>query len=162
MRAVLGLAVLVGACASVGQVERHPLGPDPVISGGTYDSGGGVIVAVDIRESRGKTMVCGIWTEGEGQASLTKGPKTEVLGSGSVYLGRDVVVRGLGFLREAPRAESNAGAPAGCVLTQRPWRAEDATRRPVVRFPRKDLYLDAEDVGGDMVKFVPAPAAKGL
>lgn len=162
MRTILGLAVLLAACATQGPVERHPLGPDPVISGGTYDSGGGVIVAVDLRESQGRTMVCGIWAEGEGQASLTRGPKTEVLGSGSVYLGREVVVRGLGFLREVPRAEGYAGAPAGCVLTGRPWRAEDATRRPVVRFPRKDIYLDAEDVGGDMVKFVPAPVAPGL
>lgn len=162
MRAVLGLALVLGACASAGPVERHPLGPDPVISGGTYDSGGGVIVAVDVRESRGKTMVCGIWAEGEGQASLTKGPKTEVLGSGSVSLGREAVVRGLGFLREVPRADDYAGVLAGCVLTPRPWRAEDAARQPVVRFPRKDLYLDAEDVGGDMVEFSPSPSASGL
>lgn len=162
MRAVLGLTLLLGACAAVQPVERRALGPDPVISGGSYDSGGGVIVAVDLRESAGRTMVCGIWAEGAGQASLTLGPKSEVLASGSVYLGNRAVVRGLGFLREVPRAESYAGAPAGCVLTERPWRAEDAARRPVVRFPRKDLYLDAEDVGGDMVEFFPEPVTSGL
>lgn len=162
MRAILGLSVLLAACAATQPVGRRALGPDPVISGGRYDSGGGVIVAVDLRESEGRTMVCGIWAEGEGQASLTRGPKSEVLASGSVYLDREAIVRGLGFLREVPRAESYAGAPAGCVLTRRPWRAGDVTRRPMVRFPRKDLYLDAEDVGGDMVKFYPVPASSGL
>lgn len=157
MRCVLAVcALLSGACTTATSGARAPLGPDPVVSGGSYSSGGGLIVAVDMRESAGMTRVCGIWAEGAGQASFTKGPKLEILGSGSVYLGREALVRGLGFLTEVPRAPSYAGAPAGCVDTTRPWQPGDEARRPIVRFPRKDLYLDAEDVGADMVEFFPA------
>jgi len=156
MKYIYSIAALaLAACTVATSVGTAPLGPDPVISGGDYSTGGGLIVAVDIRENRGRTQVCGIWAEGAGQASLTLGPKAEVLGSGSVTLGDSVLVRGLGFFRQVPRAASYTGAEAGCVLTARPWMPGDDTRHPVVRFPKKYLHIDADDMGHEMVEFFP-------
>ncbi|MDT8328678.1 MAG: hypothetical protein RQ750_15060 [Roseovarius sp.] len=155
------LVSLLSACTSTGVVSRASLGPDPVVAEGRYNTGGGIAVAVDIRENDGKTMVCGVWSQSDDQASITRGPKSEVLGSGSISLEGNALVRGLVFLNEVPDAPSYAGAPASCVMTDRDWKSGDARQRPMVRFPHKELYLDADDVGSDMVRFGPLVPGSG-
>ncbi|SLN51099.1 hypothetical protein ROG8370_02273 [Roseovarius gaetbuli] len=159
------LALLVGllsACTSTNSVTtRALLLPDPVVFEGRYDSGGGIAVAADIREHEGKTMVCGVWSQSDGQASMTRGAKTEVLGSGSINLEGKALMRGLGGLNEVASAPDYGGAPASCVVTARDWKAGDEGLRPTVHFPRKELYLDAVDVGSDMVRFGPAVPGNG-
>lgn len=146
-------AAILSACTTTGPVSHARLGSDPALAEGRYDTGGGITTAVDIRESNGNTMVCGVWSQSDDQASLTRGPKPEVLGSGSINLDGKALVRGLMFLNEVPSAQSYVGAPANCVVTDRDWREGDDARRPTVRFPHKELYLDADDVGSDMVRF---------
>ncbi|WP_294611431.1 hypothetical protein [Roseovarius sp.] len=159
------LALLVGllsACTSTSNVTtRALLGPDPVVFEGRYDSGGGIAVATDIREHNGKTMVCGVWSQSDDQASITRGAKTEVLGAGSINLEGKALMRGLGRLNEVADAADYGGAPASCILTDRDWKRGDEGLRPTVRFPRKEIYIDAEDVGSDMVRFAPVVPGNG-
>lgn len=159
--AVIFAAALLSACTTTGPVSRASLGPDPALAEGRYDTGGGITAAVDIRESIRKTMVCGVWSQSDDQASLTRGSKTEILGSGSINLEGKGLVRGLGFLNEVPGTQSYGGAPANCLVTDRDWTAGDAGLRPTIRFPHKEIYLDADDVGGDMVRFGPVAPGSG-
>ncbi len=101
-------------------------------------------------------MVCGVWAQSDDQAAVThSGPKLEILGASSIYLEGRALARGLVFLREVPPSESYAGAMAHCKLTERDWRAGDPVARPVVSFPTRQIYVDASDVGADMVMFSP-------
>ncbi|MBE0452457.1 MAG: hypothetical protein IBX58_02120 [Roseovarius sp.] len=150
------LPLLLGACALTAPAPTALLGPDPVMARGVYNTGGGITVAVDLREHDGRVMVCGVWSESDDQSGLTHGgPKMEVLGASSIYLDGKVLARGLLFLRKVPGAERYAGALAGCEITSRPWQARHATARPEISFPSVQIYLDATDVGADMVEFGP-------
>ncbi len=126
---------------------------NPVLSGGSYDSGGGITVAAEIRENAGRTMVCGVWAQSRQQSVLTAGVEPKVLGSGSVYLDGRALVRGLLFMQEVPPMADYAGQEAGCVLTDRRWIAGDGAKRPVVRIPRQTVYVDADEGGLVVVRF---------
>ncbi len=129
------------------------LGADPVVSGGSYDSGGGLSVAVDLREQQGRVMVCGVWAQSHQQSVLTMGKAVDVMGSGSVYLDDAALVRGLVFMREVPPAVDYAGLEAGCVVTERAWQAAYAERAPVIRLPRQVVHVEGDDFGHFVVTF---------
>jgi hypothetical protein len=156
MKQALSVAALLLAagCDTLAPQALAPLGPDPVLSGGTYSSGGGITVAVDLREANGRTLVCGVWAQSRRQSVLTNGVEPRLLGSGSVVLGREVLLRGLLFMREVPPMADYAGQEAGCVLSARPWVAGDEGRRPEIRIPRQNVYVDADEGGTVIVTFV--------
>ena len=156
MRLALPLAatLALSACSlATGPQVVARLGPDPVLDGGSYDSGGGITVAVDLREAQGRTLVCGGWAQSERQSVLTKGAATRVLGSGAVFLDGEALVRGLVFMREVPPMADFGGQEARCMTTSRPWRKGDEARRPVVRIPRQTVYRDADELGVMIVRF---------
>lgn len=165
---IFGALALAG-CTVAGPQMVARLGADPVISGGSYDSGGGLSVAVDLREEAGRVMVCGVWAQSHQQSILTKGKAVDVMGSGSVYLGDAALVRGLAFMREVAPAADYGGQEAGCVVTDRVWQAGDARARPVIRLPRQVVHVEGDGLGHFVVTFrqtgpgagAPKPAPQG-
>ncbi len=153
LSSLLGFLML-NACASTLPTSVTRLGNDVSLSGGKYTSGGGLTLATEVREQAGKTLVCGAWAQSKQQSILTKGQAYKVLGSGAIYLGKEIAVRGLSFLPEVPPSESYADKEANCVLTERPWQAGDEAKTVQARFPRVIVYQDS-DSGGTPVYFVP-------
>ncbi|MBC7164758.1 MAG: hypothetical protein H5U15_07135 [Roseovarius sp.] len=150
----LAAGLALAACsAATGPIGVARLGSNPVLDGGTYDSGGGVTVAVELREWQGRTVVCGVWAQSERQSVLTQGVEHTLLGSGSVYLDGEALVRGLNFMPEVPPMADYAGQEARCMATSRPWREGDEARRPVIRIPRQTVYVDADEGGTIIVNF---------
>lgn len=155
---VVSLGGMAG-CVSPGPEVVARLGEAPALGGGSYSTGGGITVAADMREYQGRTMVCGVWAKSRQQSILTKMVEPQLLGTGSLSVGDDTVLRGLGFMREVAPAADYGGLEADCVVTGRAWRAGDAQRAPVVRLPRQELVNEADadggDAGGVIVKFRP-------
>ncbi|MBE0452458.1 MAG: hypothetical protein IBX58_02125 [Roseovarius sp.] len=151
---VFSVLALAGCGVAFGPVVLASLGPSPVVSGGYYTSGGGIDVAVDLRERDGRTLLCGAWSQSARQSILTAGVVPGLLGSGSVFVDGRALVRGLNFMSEVPPRQDYAGVEARCVLTERPWRAGDEARRPVVRIPRQIVHVDADDGGRVVVYFI--------
>lgn len=142
---IVALAVALPPAASAGQSEK--LGPDPVLAGGYYSTGGGLSIAVELRPMNGRTGICGAWAESASLAGHLAGKSRELLGSGAVYVGGTKVRHGLGFLKQVAPAPSYAGAPANCVITSRPWRPGDAGKHPEVRIPRKTVVMNRGAAG---------------
>lgn len=165
---IFGALALAG-CTVAGPQMVARLGADPVVSGGSYDSGGGLSVAVDLREEAGRVMVCGVWAQSHQQSVLTKGKAVTVIGSGSVYLEDAALVRGLMFMREVAPAVGYGGQEAGCVVTERVWQAGDEHRVPVIRLPRQVVHVEGDGLGHFVVTFrqtgpaagAPKPAPQG-
>ncbi len=143
---------LVG-CTAAGPAFVARLGADPVVSGGTYSSGGGVSIAADVREYQGKTMLCGVWAQSRAQSVLTNLVEPKLLGSGSVSFGDSVLVRGLLFMHEVNPAPDYAGQEARCVVTERAWQAGDDTRRPQIHIPGQVVHVEGDDMGTFAVTF---------
>ena len=150
---LLGATIALAACTVARPTVVARLGVDPVVSGGTYSSGGGVSVAVDVRENNGKTMLCGVWAQSRAQSVLTNDVEPRLLGSGSVSFGDDVLVRGLLFMPEVAPAPEYAGQQAGCVVTERTWQAGDDTRRPQIHIPGQVVHVEGDDIGTFAVTF---------
>src|SRR6056297_154033 len=142
------LALGLAACTTVQPAGMTTLGPNPVLGGGTYSSGGGLTLAVESREQAGRTLVCGVWAQSRQQAVMTRGVARKVLGTGSVYVGGEAAVRGLTYMREVAPAADYSGLEAPCVLSERPWQPGDETRRPVIRIPRQIVFEDRDTDGG--------------
>jgi hypothetical protein len=153
MKPSLGIATVFASCLLTACTVAEPagnirLGPDPVLSGGSYSSGGGLTLAVEAREQAGHTLVCGVWAQSRQQAVMTRGVAPKVLGTGSVYMGDEAAVRGLTFMREVPPAADYGGLEAPCVLSERRWQPGDETRRAVIRIPRQIVVEDRDVDGG--------------
>ena len=150
-RALPALLLSVSAFAGhAGQTgDAIALGPDPVISGGDYSTGGGITVALELREIGGRTGICGAWAQSERLTAYVRGKGREVLSKGKVLLGGSVLHHDLRFLRRVAPAESYAGAPANCIRTARPW-AGAAGRMPRVRIPRQLVVLERSSGGGGL------------
>ena len=143
--------VLAGCAAATGPQIVARLGSDPVLAGGSYDSGGGLTVAADLREYQGRTLVCGVWAQSEQQSILTKGVADDVVATGNLAVGGQTIVRGLLFMAEVPPMADYAGQNAGCTLTDRAWQAGDETRQAEIRIPRQVVYIDGDEEGGTVV-----------
>lgn len=151
------------SCSTLEPNAVSRLGDTPVLSGGTYTSGGGITVAADVRNDNGQTMVCGVWAQSVHQSVLTSHVERQVLGSGSVYLGKEPVVRGLVFMTEVEPMPDYSGQTAGCVRTDRQWQAGDDVKRARIRIPRQVVYFDGDEfTGGPIVYFYQSgPGAGG-
>lgn len=151
---ILAATLALSACSlATGPQVVARLGSDPVLDGGSYDSGGGVTIAVDLREAQGRTLVCGVWAQSERQSVLTKRVEQRLLGTGAVFLDGEALVRGLNFMREVSPMPDYAGQDAVCMMTSRPWQAGDEGRRPVVRIPNQIVYVDNDEGGVVVVRF---------
>jgi len=157
-------ALVTGAFLTACSVATGPqtvarLGSDPLLFGGTYDSGGGITLAVDLQENQGRTMVCGVWAQSDQQSILTKGKAKEVLDTGSVAIGSDTVVRGLRFMKEVSPLADYGNQQAACLMTDRAWQPG---LRADVRLPRQVVHVETDEMGGFTISFVPSgPGAGG-
>lgn len=146
-------ALLLAACVESGTTAVAKLSDNPVLSGGSYTTGGGITVAADIRERDGRTMVCGVWAESRHQSAQARGKASRVVSTGSVYLGSERIAQDLLFMRKVPPMASYGGLDAGCELTKRPWQAGDASRKPTIRIPRQLVSHDLGPSSGLTVYF---------
>lgn len=163
-----GVAVLMVGVSSA-QAASSKLGPKPAVAGGHYSSGGGISIAAEVRNFEGRTLVCGVWAQSTSQSILTKFAERRVLGSGSVFLGRDRVVQNLLFMNEVAPAPTYGNLPANCKLTNRAWSDSDAAKKVLIRMPRQVVENQRSGSrysgGGVQVTFrqtVPDAAFKGF
>lgn len=162
MRAVIVIAasLMVAACTSHQPQGTTSVTPEFSTGGGEWSSGGGISVAVDLREQNGATVVCGAWTT-DRQSVMSQDLNNDVMAVASVYGGNTRLVQNLSFMPRVPYARNLTGARANCVRTSESWRAEFAEAGPRVRIPRYVHGLPADDQGGNgsMVVFRETPRA---
>lgn len=154
-RLAAGLAATLLA-APAPQAGANPrLGPDPVLGGGEYSTGGGLTVAVELREMNGRTGLCGVWAQSRRLTVYVRRAGPRVLSKGTIALDDRVLTHDLGFIKRVAPTGSYAGAPAGCVRLDRPWHPGDATARLDVRIPRQQVYFGqgGRDHGGPRITF---------
>ena len=149
----ISFAALLTSCGNLQPNAVTRLGSDPILSGGTYTSGGGITVAADIRNDNGYTQICGVWAQSRHQSVFTNRVEHNVLGSGAVYLGNEAVIRGLVFMTEVDPADNYTGQTAGCIRTERPWRAGDETKTAQIRFPRQVVHVEGGGFAGSLVVY---------
>ncbi|GAW34693.1 hypothetical protein RA2_01745 [Roseovarius sp. A-2] len=151
---VLVLGVTTGAQAETRLSEGVSL------AHGTFSSGGGLTVATEFRRTaQGGTALCGAWAESESQASYTTGEARRIVQLASVYVQGRRVAQDLGALPQIAPQLDYAGAPAGCVLTDLPWRTG---RVPEVFLPRQQIaHADEGDGGPHIVFRQTGPGAMG-
>lgn len=135
------LALVLSGLAGAAAAGETPfrLGSDPVLGGGEYSTGGGITVAVELREMQGHTGLCGAWAQSERLTAYLRGAAREVLAKGSIALGGEVLTYNFSFLRQIAPRDSYAGAPAGCVRLARAWQTGDAAKTLDIRIPRRSL-----------------------
>ena len=154
--------IALAGCVPLAPDTVARLGASPAWGGGSYTSGGGITVAADLRNQQGRTMVCGVWAQSRQQSILTKHVERKVLGTAAVSLGDETLARGLVFMPEvSPRADY-AGAEAGCVITERPWRAGDETRQLAIRIPQQVVADESDENGTMIIEFKPTGPGAGL
>jgi len=158
MRLPLILALTLSLAAAAQADTR--LSERVSLAHGTFSSGGGLTIATEFRRTaQGGTALCGAWAESESQASYTTGEARRIVQLASVYVKGRRVAQDLGALPQiAPRLDY-AGAPAGCILTDLPWRAG---RVPEVFLPRQQISRSTGGEFGPNISFrQAAPGAMG-
>lgn len=153
---VLLSLLLVAGCTVRTPVTPMRLSSDPAVAGGIFTSPGGVSLAADVMEIRGKTGICGVWSESENQSALTRNRAQRVLDPAAVVLGNEALLTGLQFLRKVPPALDYGGMEADCVVIERPWRAGDAQKQVRINMPPVIIYRDIDPSGGITVWFRPS------
>ncbi len=109
------------------------------IGGARWESGTTVYAFAGARQEGGQVTLCAAWTV-EADSALAAPANEKVIGAAVVTLAGDRIAQGLGFARRMTFAGTDfaayQGAPADCVRTGVPWRAEYGTARPEISFPR--------------------------
>ena len=155
--ALMSAALLWFTPAAAGQgAASTSLGPDPVLGGGSYSTGGGITVAVEARNANGRLALCGAWAESERLTAYLAGKARDILASGSIAVDGRRVHHGLLFLNQVKPAENYAGAKAGCVATDLPWRPGT---RPEIWIPHHRVVVDRGGRGGFEIRFGPPETA---
>lgn len=148
--ATLGMA----ACAPLPRVSDQALGPDAVLDGGRYSSGGGITVAAEARNLNGMTALCGVWAESKSQSALTRQKGLFVVQTGTALLGGEVIRSSFGFMKKVPAAETYTGQPATCIVTERPWQTGDDAKPLSLRFPSIVVHRERDGLKqGPVVTF---------
>lgn len=153
MRSLMALcAALLAAPVAAGEVT---LGPDPVLGGGSYSTGGGLTVAVAPRETRdGRLAICGVWAESTRLTAYLTGQAPRILGTGNIAVNGRTVLRNLQFLRHTAPARDYTGAQAGCAVTDRRFTGRE---RVEIRIPRQVVLREnSGESGGRTIRFGPA------
>ena len=154
---VLAITALMGACAT----PVRPVGAEPVdarysVSGGSFDTGGDLIVMLRAFEQDGRVGICGAKTRTrESAMSLPYGHFVE--GAGVVQLGGARIFQGIWGLPDHPFADDMTGVSARCVLSDRAWRPEFDTATPVARFPRMAFGSDEFGRADTVFRSAPVP-----
>ncbi|MEM6588262.1 MAG: hypothetical protein AAF641_07410 [Pseudomonadota bacterium] len=133
---LLTAALLALAFPSLAATAK--LGPNAVISGGEYSTGGGLTVAVEARNTEGKLAICGIWAQSTSMSAYTRQAASAVLTKAVVQIDGQTVWRNLNFLNRVGPAKTYAGEPSGCMFLNRAWTG-DPTARMTVRIPRQKI-----------------------
>ena len=144
---------LLAACTAGSSGDVTRLKTEPVLSGGTYSTGGGITVASAFRDIGGQTAVCGLWSESAVQTPYTKGKAKKVLSSGAVYLDGARLLSGVDFFAKIPPTTDYATVSAPCAVTEAPWRPGYADRVPDIRLPQQIVYQDRGGIKGPIVEF---------
>lgn len=144
LTAAICLALSASAGACVGPTE--PAGTVTIDdgfarAGGTWSSGGALLMAAGFRESGGRVAVCGAWTTTP-QSVLSKQYNADVVAAGAVAVGGRHLVNGLGFMTRLQEDAQLEGATARCVATDRPWEPSLSTALPAVYLPRMEFEYD--------------------
>ena len=151
---LLLLPLFAAACAPAHSSYVARFKSEPVLDGGSFTSGGGLTVAVELQERNGKTAVCGVWAESNSQSVLSKfKAQQDVMPSGSVFLGKQRLVQNLLFLNKVAPMADYSTQEVNCALTSRPWQDGDEQLKPKVRIPRQLVLRDGDWVGGIFVYF---------
>lgn len=127
------------------------LGPSPVMSGGTYSSGGGITVATELRNLNGLTAICGAWSESDRQSELTRNSAGPILQTATVRIGGKRVHQNLTSLRKVSPLANYGGNAADCIVTRRAWMATDTALGHTVVIPPQVAYQDRSGGGGSVV-----------
>ncbi len=141
------------ACTTGGTDNVTRLKAEPVLSGGTYSTGGGITVASAFRNVGGRTAVCGVWSESTAQTPYTKGKAGKVLSSGAIYLDGARLLSDLGFFRKIPPTTDYSTVSAPCAVSNIPWQPAYASSFPDIRLPQQIVYQDRGGVKGPIVAF---------
>ena len=156
MRRMMCLAPILVAAALTACVRPvDPIGSEPVdarysVSGGSFDTGGSLIVMLRAFERDGRVAVCGaMTTTRESAVSLPYGNR--VRGAGVVQLGGRSLFQGLHPFPEHPLRQNMTGVSARCLLTGEPWQPRFADAVPRARFARMPFGHD--DFGGPETVF---------
>ncbi|MDT8345957.1 MAG: hypothetical protein RQ752_16135 [Thermohalobaculum sp.] len=132
---VVLLAAFGAAAAQFGVLRSEPVDARYSVSGGTFDTGGDLIVMLRAFETDGRVGICGAKTRTrESAMSLPYGHFVE--GAGVVQLAGARIFQGIRRLPEYPFADDMTGVSAKCMVADRAWRPEFDTASPVVRFAR--------------------------
>ncbi|MBK0401322.1 hypothetical protein H0I76_19185 [Limibaculum sp. M0105] len=140
--AVAAVAGLLGGCMSA----PAPGGSEPVdarysATGGSYNTGGSLIVMLRAREQDGRVAICGAKTRTrESAVSLPYGFSVE--GAGVVQLAGVNIFQGVRRFPEYPLANDMTGVSAVCLVSERQWEPRFDGAVPVARFARMPFGLD--------------------
>ncbi len=139
--------VLLAACARGEPAGSERVGPGYTVGGGTWNTGGGITVAVRAFEKNGQTIVCGAWTT-DRQSAMTYAYNDDVMQVGSIYLGGKRLVQNLAFMSRVPQTDNISGARASCVASPVAWQPGFAEAEPWVRIPRYTVGDKNDDPSG--------------
>ncbi|WP_371224498.1 hypothetical protein [Roseovarius sp. 2305UL8-3] len=145
---VLGLAL--GGLSFAPVAEAGPnvtLGANPTLGGGVFTTGGGISVALEARKINGAPHLCGVWARSKHLSGYVTHQVRDVLNSGVVLSGNDILLRDFRVFRQVPVAESYGGAEANCVPV--PRQVSDLT----IHIPNQNLSNDHGPGGPDDVRF---------
>ena len=137
--------IVFAACLSVLATASHavtayPLGQNAAMTGGEYTTGGGITVAMEAREIGGKLGLCGVWAQSRRMSAYTSNAASRVLAKGVARLNGEVVATDFRFLNRVLPAASYAGAPATCVVLNRPWQAFYRQAPLQLRIPKQKIF----------------------
>lgn len=93
--AMTGLAACNPQTAEIAALGSAQLGDNPTLTQGRYTAGGGLTVATELREMRGMTALCGVWSHSKKMPGLIKQVGPQVLSTAEVHVGGAVLFRGL-------------------------------------------------------------------
>jgi len=143
-----GFVVLAGVLAGCATLPR-PVGSEPVdarysVSGGTYSTGGALIVMLRAREQDGRVAICGAKTRTR-ESAVSLPYRHAVEGTGVIQLAGVNIFQGVRRFPEYPLADDMTGVSAACFVSERGWDARFDGAVPIARFGR--LPLGSDDFG---------------
>ncbi len=138
-RIALLLGLALGGLGAASHALAGPsvtLGSNPTMGGGIFTTGGGISVAVEAHQINGAPHLCGVWVRSTYLSGYVTDKVRDVLSSGVVQSGDDILLRDFRQFPQVDVAESYGGAQANCVPVAR------MTGDFKVRIPNRSLVND--------------------
>ncbi len=160
--AIASIALLAGimaGCTSFTDPQRgETIDSLYTVGGGEWDDGSQVYVLVRTFKEGDRVGLCGAWTtSGTTAQSLFK--NEDVIETGVLQIDGDWILQGFDILPKAAFADDMTGKPAGCHVTQRPWKTNYANVKPTVRFARLP-FPDSGNLPSDTFVFRQTPVVR--